>query len=132
MRYSPLAAIGLAGLLVIGGLRLGGGQADAQQTPESGPHTFAEYAGNALKVDDVVVLNRDNVGGGYSVTLLPKESVEWTQRDKMGDTVKEIHSDYVVFRKKARQNSFEKPIIETVVPFHAITTFNKYLDNDSE
>jgi len=70
MRYSLLVAIGLAGLLVIGGLRLSGGQADSQETPESGLHTFAEYAGHALQMDDVVVLNKDNVGGGYLVTLV--------------------------------------------------------------
>ena len=127
MRYFGFIAPGFAVLVVIGALCLKGGQADAGDTTADAPHTFAHYASHALHVGDPVIV-RNNSAGGFSINLVPRDQFDDLRSSKICETVKEVHSDYVVFRKKGTSNTFQKDIIETVVPFHAITVITRYTD----
>ena len=75
MRFSVSAAIGIAVLLVVGGLCLSDGRVGAQEQGNVGPASFALYARHVLHAGDTIQLS-GNVTGGYSVTLLSKEQAK--------------------------------------------------------
>ncbi len=140
MRQLALVAVGLAGLVVICGLRIGHSHANAQGTQEDVPRTFAEYVHSALQTGDLVILS-DPIGGASVVTLVRKDEVDtFVRKDQVEQyrsgrrpqVVREIRSDCIVLRKMNSENSVEKGAYEDVLPFHFISRFRKPIDNDTE
>ena len=140
MRQLALVAVGLAGLVVIGGLRIGHSHANAQGTQEGVPRTFAEYVHSAVQTGDVVIVS-DPIGGAYVVTLVRKDEVDTLVRKdqveqirsgRRPQVVREIGSDCIVLGKLNSENSVEKDGYEFVLPFHFISMFRKPIDNDTK
>jgi hypothetical protein len=131
MRNLSFVVTGLSVLLVIGVLCLRSGQADADDAAADDPHTFAHYANHVLHDGDLVTVRRD-MAGGYCITLVPRDQFDAFRSDTTCETVKQVHSDYVVFRKVSSSNTFNKDIMVTVVPFHAITTIRGFTDEDKK
>ena len=133
MRQFALAAVGLAGLFVIGGLHMGHSHANAQGTQEGDPHTFAQYVHSALKTGDLVIVT-SHTSSGHVVTLVRKDQVDQLSQRMRSEPkiVKELHADCVVLGQSASENTVEKGVYESVVPFDAICMFRKPMDNDTE
>jgi uncharacterized protein Veg len=120
MRYSALAFIGIAALLLLGGLWPSDGLADAKEEGKDNPDTFAEYATHVFQVGDVVTLNRDDAAG-HHVSLLSKEQADRYRHPSRSGVVKEVHADYLVVKQEDQQRSFERAI-----PFRSMTVIEQY------
>ena len=131
MRQLALVAVGLAGLVVISGLRIDHSHANAQGAQEGDPRTFAEYVHSALQTGDIVIVS-DPVGGGYIVTLVRKDQVDQHPSRRPPQVVKEVHSDCIVLGATDAENTAEKGGYENVLPFDFISMFRKPIDNEAE